>query len=166
MTKRHCQNEYSKNIKNRASLYYGGGIFVSLALIILASLPQIGKSSTFVQNGENSQFRSNPEMASKNDDLLKAANQTPKNHKLVREGTYLRSQKVTFRIGETRSLLIIAESQERFICLENLNLERVTHVVRNNPTLADWEVDFIVTEYQGANYALIQKAVLSSKTRK
>ena len=101
---------------------------------------------------------SKPEMAGNSDSAVKKS----ENRNLVREGTVIQSQHVVFRVSNDRVMLSTGNGSERYICLENQNLQRVTDVLKGNPTFTDWTVDFLVTEYRGANYALIQRAVLSS----
>jgi len=108
----------------------------------------------------------NPEMASKNDGLYPKNENQPDKRELFREGTTIQSQHVVFRVTKNRVLMAPVSGSEHFYCLENLNLQRIADVIRQNPTLTDWEVDFLITEYQGINYALIQRAVLTSTNRR
>lgn len=162
----HCDHR-AKNVKKRFFLPIMPGLLLCIAILLTIAARVTIENAVFAQSGIKSISGSNPELASQNDDLAKTtAEEQQKSRKLIREGTLLRSQKVMFRITESRSLMVLVDGQERFICLENLNLERIAKVIHENPTQTDWEVDFIVTEYQGANYALIQKAILSTRVRK
>ena len=105
---------------------------------------------------------SKPEMAGNSEGVVKKT----ESRNLVREGTVLQSQHVVFQMSSNRAILTTGNGSEKYTCLENQNLQRVTDVLRDNPTLTDWTVDFIVTEFRGANYALIQRAVLSSTSQR
>ena len=110
------------------------------------------------QDNKGSVSASNPEKASVNDGTVKKSEKRP----LVREGTTAQSQHVIFRLTGNRVVMTMTQGSDRFFCLENLNLQRVTDVLRDNPTLTDWTVDYVVTEFKGENYVLIQRAVLAS----
>jgi len=131
-------------------------IFFTLAIVQLWDSKR--EDAAFAQNSPGSASASKPEMASHNASHIK---KTEKNS-LVREGTVMQSQHVIFRVSNDRVILTMVNGTERYICLENLNLQRITDVIKDNPTMTDWTVDFIVTEYRGMNYALIQRAVLAS----
>jgi len=118
------------------------------------------------QNSPSATVGTNPEMASKNDGLLLKNENQPEKRELLREGTTIQSQHVVFRVTKNRVLMTPVSGSEYFYCLENLNLQRIADVIRQNPTLTDWEVDFLITEYQGINYVLIQRAVLTSINRR
>ena len=130
---------------------------ILMAAILLYCVAQ-HKDVAIAQNAQNPTSASNPEKASNNDGLVKKSEKRP----LIREGTTAQSQHVIFRVTSNRVIMISAQGVERYLCLENLNLQRVTDVIRNNPTLTDWTVDYVVTEYKGENYVLIQHAVLTS----
>ena len=138
-------------MKNIAIIVY---LFVAIALLCDSER----EDTVFAQDMPGSVSASKPEMASNNANLVK---KTEKNS-LTREGTVMQSRHVVFRVTNDRVILTMTNGTERYICLENLNLQRITDVINDNLTLTDWTVDFIVTEYRGANYALIQRAVLSS----
>jgi len=131
-------------------------IFFIATIVLLCDFKR--KDAVFAQNLQDSVNASKPEMAGHNAGLVK---KTEKNS-LIREGTVMQSQHVIFRVSNDRVILTMANGAERYLCLENLNLQRITDVLKDNPTLTDWTVDLIVTEYRGMNYVLVQRAVLSS----
>jgi len=155
-----CFNKYGSHPKKQCPIQCR--ILFFLCFIIVGSVVglQLRDNTTLAQNNSRARSGSNPASASRNGNLIE--NQ-PRIQTLIREGTVMRSQNVMFRSSGNRTLMIMINGQERILCLENLNLERITTVIQNNPTLTDWEVDFIVTEYRGSNYALIQRAVLTSR---
>ena len=136
-------------------------IFYCVVAIMLLCDPK-RKDAVFAQNLPGSVSASKPEKASNIDSLGK---KTEKSN-LIREGTVMQSQHVIFRITNDRVILTLSNGTERYICLENLNLQRITDVLKDNPTLTDWTVDFVVTEYRSVNYVLIQRAVLSSTSQR
>lgn len=80
--------------------------------------------------------------------------------KRQREGTAFQGLKVTFRPTGNRTTLFPTEnSDERFVCLENLQLERVLKIIEEKPQRTLWKIDGIYTEFRGENYVLIQRAV-------
>jgi len=135
--------------------------FVWLSILSISTRKDI----LFAQNATSPISGSNPEMASNNDGLGKKSTAKAEKRQLLREGTGVQSQHVVFRVTGNRVVLTTTGS-ERFFCLENLNLQRIVEVIRNNPTLTDWNVDYTVTEYQGENYVLIQRAVLTSTAQR
>ena len=136
-------------------------IFLFIVTIVLL-YASIREEAVFAQNTTGAVSASRPEQAGSNARLLK---KTETSH-LTREGTVMQSQHVVFRISNDRVILTMINGTERYICLENLNLQRITDVLKNSPTLTDWTVDFIVTEYRESNYVLIQRAVLSSTSQR
>ena len=81
----------------------------------------------------------------------------------VREGTELRNAVGYFTITGSRVTFVAAESGSRFSGLENLNLERISKMISKAPKQMDWEVSGEVTEYRGANYLLVRRAVLKTE---
>ena len=80
----------------------------------------------------------------------------------VREGTELTDLLGYFTITGSRVTFIAAESGNRFAGLENLNLERISKTISKAPKQMDWEVSGEVTEYRGANYLLVRRAILKT----
>ena len=161
MRQKSCFANAPAVIKAVTFLFFLAGM-ISLANILLKDSPVLA----LAQNTPSVMAGTNPEMASKNDGLLaKSENQSEK-RELLREGTMIQSRHVVFRVTKNRVLMTPVSSSEYFYCLENLNLQRIANVIRQNPTLTDWEVDFLITEYQGINYVLIQRAVLTSTNRR
>ncbi len=68
-----------------------------------------------------------------------------------------------FKLTSDRATFYPADGEQRFQGLENLNLERISLLVGENPDRLDWIVSGTVTEYRGANYLLVTKAVLKNK---
>ena len=91
-----------------------------------------------------------------------ADGKSPKQHRL-REGTELKDEQGYFLATEDgRTVFVMGgTSGTRYTVLENLNLERIVSEITRNPTQLEWSVLGTVTEYQGANYLLVRRAVLS-----
>jgi len=83
----------------------------------------------------------------------------------LREGTELTNLLGIFKPSGERIVFQAANGKGRFLCLENLNLERVSRLVRDNPESLQWEVSGTVTEFGGGNYLSLSRALLRSKTR-
>jgi len=133
-------------------------VFTILLAVIVLFCDSRRQDTAIAQDVPGSTSASQPEMAGNNDRLAKKVEQ----RLLIREGTTMQSQHAIFRIAGNRLVMTTVQGSERYFCLENLNLQRISDVLRENPTLTDWTVDFIVTEYKGENYVLIQRAVLAS----
>ena len=85
----------------------------------------------------------------------------------IREGTVLLGKQATFQQTGSRITMFADRGAERYICLENANLQRILESMRASPVERTWSIDGMITEFQGDNYILIQRAVLSmpSSTR-
>ncbi|MDR2441422.1 MAG: hypothetical protein LBE12_18835 [Planctomycetaceae bacterium] len=77
-----------------------------------------------------------------------------------REGTIFQGKKVSFRQTGNRTTLYTIDDNERFVCLENLNLERILKAIDEKPTRTTWKIDGEFTEFRGENYILIRRAVI------
>lgn len=82
--------------------------------------------------------------------------------KRIREGTTFLGKKVVLQKLGTRTTVRTLDDSERFVCLENLNLERILKTIEQKPTRNIWAIDGMYTEFQGENYVLIRRAVVSS----
>jgi len=80
----------------------------------------------------------------------------------IREGTELVSQAGYFAITGDRVTFFTADGRGRFVGLENLNLDRIAQTITRNPTRLRWQVTGTITEYRGANFLLVRRAVLAS----
>jgi lipopolysaccharide export system protein LptC len=81
----------------------------------------------------------------------------------IREGTPLEDVTGQFKMLGDRATFYVKDSNAKYNCLENLNLERVTNQLAENPDAQDWTVSGQITEYRGANYLLLGRAILKSK---
>jgi hypothetical protein len=81
----------------------------------------------------------------------------------LREGTSLTDQGGHFR-PDGDGAVFIAESGYELVALPNLNLERVVRTLKGSDVSESirWSVNGIVTEFNGRNYLLLQRAVYKS----
>lgn len=82
----------------------------------------------------------------------------------LREGTELREAQGYFRFVDDRVVFFRKNGDAKYIGLENLNLERIVSEITNNPTQLEWTIVGSITEFRGANYLLVRRAVLSRST--
>ena len=97
----------------------------------------------------------------RSEDVLSTAGATQR----LREGTSV-DMVGTFSATGDRIMFYTSADKSRFGALENLNLERVARVVSDSTEPLEWNVSGTITEYQGANYLLISRAVLKSKPQR
>ena len=82
----------------------------------------------------------------------------------IREATEFKDLHVEFRPGE-RTALYTVENNQRFICLENLALERILTIIEQRPDRQYWKIEGTFTEFRGENFILIRRfAVAVSPT--
>lgn len=80
----------------------------------------------------------------------------------MREGVTLNSTGV-FKVTADRAVFTTEDGTARYSGLENLNLERIAIAVAESPDQLLWSVTGTVTEFRGANYLLVTRAMLKSK---
>jgi len=89
-----------------------------------------------------------------------ASSPAPEGVRRLREGTELIDQAGRFEIAGDRIVFVISPGDARLVALENLTLERVARTMANNPGRMIWKINGSVTEYRGANFVLVHRAVL------
>ena len=89
---------------------------------------------------------------------------SPKADQRIREGTRLVDQHGVFRMTGQRVTFFGSDGHGRFVGLENLNLERIARAITDSLGRQEWVVSGTVTEYQGVNFLLVQRAVLAEPT--
>ncbi len=98
-------------------------------------------------------------------DRASSTNTTKQRNKdRLREGTELQETRGYFRFVDDRIVFFRSNGDARYIGLENLNLERIVSEITNNPTQLEWTVVGTITEYRGANYLIVRRAVLARST--
>lgn len=93
--------------------------------------------------------------------IVQPGPETDPSVKRIREGTTFQGIRVYFRSQGERTVLYTVQDNKRFVCLENLNLERILKAIGDKPDRGVWKVDGMYTEFRGENYVLIQRAVVS-----
>ena len=86
--------------------------------------------------------------------------QTPRAQR-IREGTAFRHMHVFFQQTGDRAVLFTVEDNQRYVCLENLQLERILTTIQENPERRFWRIDGEFTEFRGENFVLIRRAVVA-----
>lgn len=81
----------------------------------------------------------------------------------LREGTQLVDLCGRFSQTGDRVAFYQGDEEKRMVCLENLALERVAAVVRESPDAVEWTVSGAITEFQGVNYLLLERAAQHSR---
>jgi hypothetical protein len=94
-----------------------------------------------------------------------AAEENANSPQLLLEGTEIHERLGTFRTTGDRLTFVAADQQEYFIGLENRILERIARTIADNPNPPQWIVSGTITEYQGANYLLLNRAVQQTRLR-
>lgn len=78
----------------------------------------------------------------------------------VREGTEIVDQLGHFRTTGGRVIFFTDDGKRRYVGLENLNLERIARTLADGPQPLQWRVTGTITEYRGANFLLVRRAIL------
>jgi hypothetical protein len=81
-----------------------------------------------------------------------------------REGSKLVDVVGQFKVSGDRAAFHPADGKNRFLCLENLNSERVARIITESPEALDWIVQGTITEFRGENYLLISQAVIRTRS--
>jgi hypothetical protein len=90
-----------------------------------------------------------------------AASGTSKASERLREGTKLIDVVGSFQAAGGDSISFSRDGgKESFRVLENLALQRVGQALENNLNAKHWVISGVITEYRGANYLILTKAVV------
>jgi len=95
---------------------------------------------------------------------LNAPDTEPPPRSRLREGMQIVDRLGHFRMTGDRLTFFAADGQGRFVALENLALERVAMVLAKNPGPLRWKVTGKITEFRGANFLLVERAILKTRT--
>jgi len=85
---------------------------------------------------------------------------TPTPERGIREGTELVDQMGRFKMTGDRVTFVTSDGKMSFVGLENLNLERIARAIADNAEPLEWKVSGTVTEYGGANFLLVERAII------
>lgn len=93
------------------------------------------------------------------------ASDTAESSARLREGTELPDVMGSFKMTGDRLTFSAQGKSTEIRCLENLTLERVTRVIsiRRDSSNLTWTVSGTATEYQGENFLLVRRAIISSE---
>jgi len=90
--------------------------------------------------------------------------QRPPPDRRLREGTVLTDVWGCFKATGDRITFVANTGNLTLVALENLNLERIARAVADTPAQLEWKVTGTVTEYGGANFLLVERAILKPRT--
>jgi hypothetical protein len=86
---------------------------------------------------------------------------TAKSSERLREGTRLVDVTGTFQSTGPDNISFLANgNKESYRVLQNLALQRISQSLEENQALRQWTVSGTITEFRGANYLLVTKAVI------
>ena len=92
-----------------------------------------------------------------------ASGPAPKSSERLREGTKLIDVTGTFQaVGSDNISFLATGNKESYRVLQNLALQRVSQSLEDNRAQRQWIVSGTITEFRGANYLLVTKAVQAS----
>jgi len=77
----------------------------------------------------------------------------------IREGTAFKDMHVFFRQIGDRTALFTVEDNQRFMCHENLTLERILTTIQDKPERQFWKISGEFAEFRGENFVFIRRAV-------
>lgn len=80
----------------------------------------------------------------------------------IREGKRVKDPSAVFQIVGERIHCNLQKHGLSVIALENLTLERVHHYLLRGSATPTWEVEGVITEYEGANYIELKRAIVNS----
>ena len=81
----------------------------------------------------------------------------------IREGSEIADQVGYFRATGDRVTFHLQDGKQRFVVLENLNLDRIARVIAEDAGRLSWSVTGTITEFRGANFLLVRRAVIQSR---
>jgi hypothetical protein len=79
----------------------------------------------------------------------------------AREGSLLTDETGSFEFVGDRVIFVSASGRESLRVLENLALERIVRELGDARDQRNWTVNGVLTEFKGANYLLVTKAMLA-----
>jgi len=88
----------------------------------------------------------------------------PKLGTRIRQGARLVDQLGYFRTTGNRVTFFTADGR-RLVALENLLLERIARTIVDDPDRLNWSVTGTITEFCGANYLLMEHAVVQGRSQ-
>ena len=133
-------------------------VLVCQAAMILVALGGEATTSTRVRGGEAA---ASEEVRESGERKLHPAGRSGER---LREGTRLVDVVGTFQaIGADGITFSPRGSKDSYRVLENLALERIGRALDESRGTRLWVVSGLITEYRGANYLLISKAVMQAE---
>jgi len=132
-------------------------VFASAGLTVLAVSLAVAENPAPPAAPANSRLAASALLESPAKAPPSAAGEKPADK--IREGTRLTEESGGFsRVGERVSFT--PGKGDSLRCLENLALERIARAIDESQGQRQWIVSGVVTEFKGANYLLVTKAVI------
>ena len=79
----------------------------------------------------------------------------------IREGTTFKNLLVSFRPAGDRTVLYTADSNQRYMCHENLELERILTAIQEKPERKYWRIEGEFAEFRGENFITIRRSMIA-----
>lgn len=149
-----------RNPSGVRALWVSGGVFCLTVAALGVALSTSQGQNTAKSNQETAV--SSPSTAASRAPQVRVA--PPVVERRLREGSALTDQAGCFKTAGDRIIFTTSDSRLTMVCLENLNLERVSRAITDNMEQLEWKVTGTLTEYSGANYLLVERAILKSRT--
>ncbi|MGL6194959.1 MAG: hypothetical protein ACRC2T_09080 [Thermoguttaceae bacterium] len=147
-----------------ASILVFGLIVIVWAQTTTPAPPPFANNSTASTPQQTERDANRPGMRTPRETTNDQAVKVTSKKKRIREDTVFKAKRCIFRVVGSRVVMFSEDETERYTCLENLNLERVMQVIRENSAEQIWTVDGRFTEYLGDNYILIERVALAPPT--
>jgi len=150
-----------------AALMCAAGLLVGVALAWAQTPTPTSLRQDRTEPGRPADESARPQAQSPAGSNKSSSNKSPrpKAKQRLREGTEIIDQPGHFRMTGDRVAFFTADGKGRFVGLENLNLERIARTVADNPDRLQWAVTGTITEYRGANFLFVRRAILKSRVR-
>jgi hypothetical protein len=94
---------------------------------------------------------------------LPTSSPTPAVSNLLREGTKVEWTQATLRMEGERLRVIPKGEEKSLLTLENLAAQRIVRVLADDPEDNRWTLAGSITEFDGRNFLLIDRAVRAKK---
>ena len=131
---------------------------VPIAGLVCAAALLVGVALAWAQG-----FRRIDVRSAAADRAAKADTDRPNVGGQIREGTEIADQAGYFRVTDDRVTFFLHDGKQQFVVLENLNLDRIAQVLAEDGEQFSWSVTGTITEFRGANFLLVRRAVVRSQ---
>jgi hypothetical protein len=135
---------------------------LKVAALLIASTSLATAETPTAPSSDGAAPRSAPSQSTA---LITSSSSGTKSSERLREGTRLSDVPGTFQSvgGDSISFSPGNGSKDSYKVLANLALERISRTLDENRGAKQWIVSGVITEFRGANYLLVTKAVVPSQ---